>query len=80
MPKQENPQGRKPDNDRSGINYMKYAGMAFQMGFIILVCALIGQQLDAKVETAQPYFTVVLSLFGIFAALYITLKDLFVKK
>jgi hypothetical protein len=36
--------------------------------------------LDEKMETATPWFTVGLALFSIFAALYVTLKDLFSKK
>ena len=56
---------------------MKYAGMAFQMGIIILLAALAGQKLDAHFGTAKPYLTVVCSLLGISAALYLTLKDLF---
>jgi len=51
--------------------------MAIQMGIIILAGALAGQWLDGRFETERPYFTVLLSLLSIFAALYITLKDLF---
>jgi len=50
--------------------------MAFQMAIIILVGAFLGQKLDERVQTERPYFTVALSLLAIFAALYITLKDL----
>lgn len=57
--------------------YLKYSGMAIQMGIIILAGALAGQWLDGRFETERPYFTVLLSLLSIFAALYITLKDLF---
>lgn len=65
---------RKPDGKLQ--NYMKYSGMAFQMAIIILVGAFLGQKLDERVQTERPYFTVALSLLAIFAALYITLKDL----
>ena len=57
-------------------NYMKYSGMAIQMGVIILVGVFAGQKLDEHFQTA-PYLTVALALLSIFAALYITLKDLF---
>lgn len=58
--------------------YLKYSGMAFQMGIIILIGALVGRKLDAYFHSSKPWFTVVLSLLAIFAALYTTLKDLFV--
>lgn len=56
--------------------YLKYSGMAFQMGIIILIGALLGRKLDAHFHSPKPWFTVALSLLAIFAALYTTLKDL----
>lgn len=56
--------------------YLKYSGMAFQMGIIILVGALLGRKLDSYFHSSKPWFTVALSLLAIFAALYTTLKDL----
>ncbi|WP_421796255.1 AtpZ/AtpI family protein [Haliscomenobacter sp.] len=56
--------------------YLKYSGMAFQMGIIILIGALLGRKLDAYFHSPKPWFTVALSLLAIFAALYSTLKDL----
>ena len=57
--------------------YLKYSGMAFQMGIIILVGTYTGKLLDEHFQTERPYLTVLLALFSIFAALYISLKDLF---
>lgn len=56
---------------------MKYSGMAIQMGVIILVGTYAGSWLDERMQTSTPWFTVGLALLSIFAALYITLKDLF---
>lgn len=71
----------KPRRPRLSRNdYMKYTGMAFQMGAIILIGAYAGQRLDAYYHTSKPYFTVGLSLLAIFAALYLTLKDLFIRQ
>jgi uncharacterized membrane protein YeaQ/YmgE (transglycosylase-associated protein family) len=67
------PERRRPKADA----YLKYSGMAFQMGIIILVGALAGQKLDSRFQTERPYFTVALSLLAIFGALYVTLKDFF---
>ncbi len=57
--------------------YLKYSGMAFQMGIIILVGTFAGQKLDEYFQAERPYFTVLMALLSIFAALYVTLKDLF---
>ena len=64
-------------NQNSRLNdYAKYSGLAFQMGAIIGIAAWGGVKLDELVETNQPTFTIILSLFGVFAAIYITVKDL----
>jgi len=55
--------------------YLKYSGMAFQMGAIILIGTIAGQKLDQYVHSTQPWFTLVFSLLSIFAALYVSLKD-----
>lgn len=66
-----------PSDEKSQRNnYMKYSGMAFQMGIIILIGTLIGQKLDARYQTEKPYITIVFALLSIFAALFITLKDI----
>jgi F0F1-type ATP synthase assembly protein I len=56
--------------------YLKYSGLAFQMGFIILIGTLAGQQLDERYASERPYFTIFLALLSIFVALYVSLKDL----
>ncbi len=69
------------DEIRKGAqNYMKYSGMAIQMGVIILIGTYAGMWLDEKMQTETPWFTVGLALFSIFAALYVSLKDLFTNK
>jgi len=70
---QEVPKGKATPN-----MYLKYSGMAFQMGAIILVGAIAGQKLDKYAHTTQPWFTLVFSLLSIFAALYVSLKDFLV--
>jgi hypothetical protein len=56
--------------------YLKYSGMAIQMGVVILLGTLAGQWLDGYFGTERPYLTVLLALLSIFAALYLTLKDI----
>ncbi len=70
---------KKPSSSGRTTDYMKYSGMAIQMGVIILLGVWAGTKLDERFRTSTPWFTVAMSLFSIFAALYIALKDLFKK-
>lgn len=49
--------------------------MAFQMGAIIGLGAWGGVQLDEKFQNETKLFTIILSLFSIFIALYLVIKD-----
>jgi F0F1-type ATP synthase assembly protein I len=66
--------------ETAGSAYLKYSGMAFQMGAIILVGALAGRKLDGYFGLPRPWCTIVLSLLAIFLALYVSLKDLITGK
>ncbi len=68
---------KNPDSKKKPVNdYLKYSGMAIQMGVIISIGAYLGQELDRRLGTEKPYLTVVLSLLAIFVALYLILKDI----
>jgi F0F1-type ATP synthase assembly protein I len=64
----------------SSTYIMKYAGMAFQMGAIILFSVLLGQYLDKVLILSFPLFTLIFVLFGTFASLYLSLKDFVTSK
>jgi F0F1-type ATP synthase assembly protein I len=49
--------------------------MAFQMLAIILITTWGGIQLDKLAKFHTPVFTIILSLLGVFAAIYTVLKD-----
>jgi len=49
--------------------------MAFQMIGIILVTTWGGVKLDELLKLETPVFTIILSLLGVFAALYTVLRD-----
>lgn len=69
--------GKKAGSPRKQVDaYLKYSGMAIQMGVIILIGTFAGQKLDACFQTERPYLTVLMALLSIFAALYLTLKDI----
>jgi F0F1-type ATP synthase assembly protein I len=65
---------KNPEN--KGLNdFAKYSGMAFQMIAIILITTWGGIELDKLVKFNTPVFTIILSLLGVFAAIYTALKD-----
>jgi F0F1-type ATP synthase assembly protein I len=49
--------------------------MAFQMIAVILITTWGGIQLDKLTGTGKPVFTIILSLLGVFAAIYVAVKD-----
>lgn len=50
-----------------------------QMLAVIGVSVWLGNYLDTKNNTLKPYYTLVFSLIGIFASIYLAIKD-FIKK
>ena len=66
-------------NNDSMKSYAKYTGMAVQMVAIILIMTLAGVKLDSRRASDTPVFTLILSLLGVFAAIYTAIKD-FLKK
>lgn len=73
---QKNPKGQPNKGIR---DFARYSGMAFQMIGIILVTAWGGVKLDKLTGWKTPVFTIVLSLLGVFAAIYVAIKDLIKK-
>ena len=68
------------NQENKGLNdFGRYSGMAFQMIAIILITTWGGIELDKLAKFNTPVFTIVLSLLGVFAAIYTALKD-FIKK
>jgi F0F1-type ATP synthase assembly protein I len=54
--------------------------MGFQMIAIILLFYWAGSKLDERSGNEKPVYTAVLSLLGVFAGLYIVLKEFIVRK
>ena len=62
--------------ENKGINdFARYTGIAFQMAGIILVTTWGGMKLDKLIAFEKPVFTIILSLLGVFAAIYTAVKD-----
>jgi F0F1-type ATP synthase assembly protein I len=56
-------------------DFGKYSGLAFQMIAIILITTLGGVKLDKLTGWKTPVFTIILSLLGVFAAIYFSVRD-----
>ena len=67
-------QENEPENNGLS-NYAKYTGIGVQMIVIILVTVWGGIKLDKLFGFKTPVFTIVLSLLGVFAAIYVAVKD-----
>lgn len=67
---------REKNPGNSGLqDYAKYTGLGVQMIVIILVTVWGGIKLDKLFGLQTPVFTVILSLFGVLAAIYTAVKD-----
>jgi F0F1-type ATP synthase assembly protein I len=77
MPEQETSKKKSQKNlQNKGIrDFARYSGLAFQMIGIILVTVWGGVKLDKLTGWNTPVFTIVLSLLGVFAAIYTAVKD-----
>ena len=61
-------------------SYVRYSGMGFQMIAIILLFYWAGSKLDERSGNEKPAYTTILTLLGVFAGLYIILKDFIFRK
>jgi F0F1-type ATP synthase assembly protein I len=76
----EEPQASKKKNPKNPENkgikdFARYSGLAFQMAGIILLTVWGGTKLDKLAGFEKPVFTIILSLLGVFAAIYTAVKD-----
>jgi ATP synthase protein I len=67
--------------NKTGLNsFVRYSGMGFQMIAIILLFYWAGSKLDERSSNEKPVYTAILTLLGVFAGLYIVLKDFIFRK
>jgi hypothetical protein len=55
--------------------FLRFSTMAIQMAVVIGVAVWGGQKLDERSQRKTPIYTIILSLLGIIAAMYLALKD-----
>lgn len=77
MQEQEPLKKKNPKNlqNKGTGDFTRYTGLAFQMIGIILITVWGGIKLDKLTGWKTPVFTIVLSLLGVFAAIYTAIKD-----
>jgi len=56
-------------------NYLKYSGMAFQMGATIGIFTFIGYKLDEHFKLKTAYCTIIFALIGVGISLFTVLRD-----
>lgn len=76
MEEQRHPDPKKERNKgQEGLSaYSRYSTIAIQMAVIIIICALGGVKLDRWAGT-EPWLTVILSLLGVSAAMWLIIRE-----
>lgn len=66
----------KDKKDRPQVKtYIRFSSIAIQMGIVITAGAIGGQWLDEKQGNEFPIWTLILTLFAIFASLYQIIRE-----
>ncbi len=72
---QANPSNPNKDKQSGLQSYGRYSGLAFQMVVIILAFVWAGKKIDEIYFQGRTIFIIVLSLIGVFIAMYVVLKE-----
>lgn len=62
-------------NKQNNQKLLRFTSMGFQMLVIIGGFAALGNYLDRSYKSSQPWWTIGLSLFGIFTALFLIIRE-----
>ena len=55
--------------------FIRFSTLGIQMGVIIAFFTWLGYYLDRKFESETPWWTIILSLFGVCSSLYLVIKE-----
>jgi F0F1-type ATP synthase assembly protein I len=55
--------------------FARFSAMGIQMGLIIAIFTWLGTYLDQKYRTQTPWWTIGLSLFGVFSSLLLVIRE-----
>lgn len=76
MTEEKSDKKEKPPKKQSGLKkWAVLSGIGFQMGATIFICAWAGKKLDERYPHEKNWFTIGFVLFGVFASLYVVLKQ-----
>ena len=64
-----NPKGKNPGN------FIRFTTLTFQMIGVIGFFSWLGYYLDDKYNSKTPWWTIGLSLFGVFISLYVVIRE-----
>ncbi len=64
-----------PENKKRQHTFVRFSSAGIQMGIIIGLFTWLGTYLDEKYQNSTPYWTLGLSLFGVFAGLIIVIRE-----
>ena len=70
--KKNNPSTKKPKRHNT---YLRFSGVAIQMGAIIGLGAWGGSSLDAHYQNSNKLFTIILTLSAVAGSLYLVIKE-----
>ena len=68
-------QNKEEDNKPKLSKYARYSSLVIQMGVLISFFTWLGTFLDKKFHSEIAWWTIGLSLFGVFAGLYLVIKE-----
>ena len=68
-------QNQEENNKPKLSKYARYSSLVIQMGVLIAFFTWLGTFLDKKFHSEIAWWTIGLSLFGVFAGLYLVIKD-----
>jgi len=60
--------------------YIKFTGIAFQMGATIFIGVLIGQYLDKKYPNKNQIYTIIFTLLFVLLSLYAIVKKIIIEQ
>jgi F0F1-type ATP synthase assembly protein I len=63
------------ENTPKFSKYARYSSLVIQMGVVIGFFTWLGTYLDKKYATETPWWTLGLSLFGVFTGLYLIIRE-----
>ncbi len=64
-----------PNNKKKVDAWIRYSTLGIQMGGTIAFFTWLGTWLDKKTDWSTPVWTIVLSLFGVIASLYLVVRE-----